>query len=406
MKILLLCKKFPFPLKDGESIAVHNLSRALCELGCEISLLAMNTSKHYYDLSAGIPPELSHYRQIRTVDLDNRIKLTAAFANLFSNKSYHVSRFHSVAYEQVLAEMLTEEDYDLIQLETLYLSPYVPLIRSKTDALVVMRSHNVEHEIWERLVKRSQPGIRRLYLRYLTGKLKAYEAASLNTYDLLAPITQRDLTIFRKLGCHIPAVVTPIGLQVEDYPADFSNLSAPPSLSFIGSLDWTPNIEGLDWFLSEVWPGLQLQFPDLPLHIAGRNTPASLLQRKLPNVLIHGEVDSSVAFINAHNIMVVPLLSGSGMRAKILEGMALGKVVITTSLGLEGIDARNKQEVMVADDPAQFVQAIAYLLRKPSHIERIGRQAQEFVDRRYNNTAIARRLLRQYQARILELVGA
>jgi|APTNR8051073442_1049403.scaffolds.fasta_scaffold01622_2 glycosyltransferase involved in cell wall biosynthesis len=401
MKILLLCKKFPFPLKDGESIAVHSLSRALHELGCEVSLLAMNTSKHYFNIEQGIPPELSHYRRIQTVQVDNRIRLSAAFFNLFSSDSYHIARFESAAYAKRLTEMLAEEDYDVIQLETLYLAPYVPLIRSKSEALVVMRAHNVEHEIWERMVRQSKPGPRRWYLRHLTRKLKAFEERFLNSYDMLAPITLRDLHIFRNLGCQIPAVVTPIGLNADDYQPDYGSFRSPPSISFIGSLDWMPNLEGLEWFLAEVWPQIRRKYPEVELHIAGRNTPAHLFNLRQPNVFIHGEVPDAARFISAHSLMVVPLLSGSGMRAKILEGMVLGKVVISTSLGLEGIGARHKQEALVANDAAQFLQALDYLFRKPARFERMGRQAQEFAEREYNHTAIARRLLAHYQTRIV-----
>lgn len=397
MKILLLCKKFPFPLKDGESIAVHSLSRALSELGCEVSLLAMNTSKHYFDISKGIPRELGHYRRIRTVQIDNRIKPSAAFLNLFSSDSYHIARFESAAFAQQLTEMLAEEDYDLVQLETLYLAPYVSLIRSKSDARIVMRSHNVEHEIWERMVRQSRPGLRRWYLNHLTKKLRSFEERHLNSYDMIAPITLRDLHIFRNMGCQVPAVVTPIGLSADDYQPDYGSFQRPPSISFIGSLDWMPNLEGLEWFLAEVWPLIQKKYPEVELHLAGRNTPPSLLGLKLPNVHVHGEVPCASTFINKHSIMVVPLLSGSGMRAKILEGMALGKVVISTSLGLEGIGAKHKQEAMVANDAAQFLQALDYLWRKPARLERMGRQAQDFVERQYNHTAIARRLLEAYQ---------
>ncbi|MEL7423804.1 MAG: glycosyltransferase [Bacteroidota bacterium] len=213
MKILLLCKKFPYPLKDGESIAVHTLSLALSQLGCEVSLLAMNTRKHFYQ-EAELPQQAAHFARIRTVPIDNRIKPSAAFLNLFSNESYHIARFVSPAYEQALQEMLQEVQYDVVQLETLYLAPYVSTIRRHSQARISMRAHNVEHEIWERISSHTGNVVKRWYLKHLTGKLKQYEVRSLEQYDMLLPITERDLRYFRKLGYKKPAIVTPIGILI------------------------------------------------------------------------------------------------------------------------------------------------------------------------------------------------
>ena len=339
MKILQLCKKFPFPLKDGESIAVTNLSKSLQQGGCEISLLAMNTRKHYFDLD-DIPGDLHFYQDIQAVDLDNRIKPWKAFLNLFSRDSYHISRFVCQKFRNRLVSLLKANEYDIVQLETLYLAPYIKDIRRHSNAVIALRAHNVEHEIWERITLNTPSLLKKWYLSHLTNKLRRYEIESLKDYDLLIPISEKDEEAFRKFGFRQTSIVTPIGLDLEEYPADYSSFRRPISVSFIGSLDWMPNREGLDWFLSKVWQRLTPEFPDLELHVAGRNTPASLYKKRSKNVVIHGEVPNAVDFINQHSIMVVPLLSGSGMRAKILEGMALGKVVMTTQLGLEGIRAK------------------------------------------------------------------
>jgi len=113
MKILQLCKKFPYPLKDGEAVAVTNLSRALNELGCEITLLCMNTTKHYTDINK-LPEDFNHYKEIHSTDLDNSLKPIDAFVNLFSDESYHVSRYVSKPFARKLISLLKENDYDII----------------------------------------------------------------------------------------------------------------------------------------------------------------------------------------------------------------------------------------------------------------------------------------------------
>lgn len=403
MKILQLCKKFPFPLRDGESIAVNNLSRALQEEGCQISLLAMNTSKHYYDHKV-LPEALSHYREVITVDVDNRIKLWGAFKNLFTEESYHITRFISPAFTDKLRSLLSKNEYDLIQLETLYLAPYIPIIKKLTKAPIAMRAHNVEHEIWERIGENTRFLPKKWYLKYLTQKLKDYETQQLSSYDVLVAITDRDLVKFQKMGFNNMSICVPIGINPEDYRPNFSSYQKHLSISFIGSLDWMPNQEGLMWFLDKVWGNIHRRFPELTLHIAGRNTPPWILSMKRKNVIIHGEVPSAKHFINKHSLMLVPLRSGSGMRAKILEGMALGKTVISTSMGLEGIHAQNQAEVLIADTIEEFVKSIDFCYQSNGELKRMGEKALEFVGQHYDSRHIAKKLVQAYASFTVEAI--
>ena len=195
MRLLQLCKKFPYPLKDGESIAVMNLSRALHDQGCEVSLLAMNTSKHFCDVSS-VNGSFKHFKAAYYTELDNTLNAKDAFLNLFSKESYHISRFICPDFTKQLITMLKENTYDIIQLETLYMAPYVPIIRKFSKAMVAMRAHNVEHEIWSRVAQNTSPFIKKMYLKYLTNKLRKYEIKQLNNYDLMIAISQKDLDTF------------------------------------------------------------------------------------------------------------------------------------------------------------------------------------------------------------------
>lgn len=395
MRILQLCKKFPFPLKDGEAIAVKSISKSLHQLGCDVTLLSMNTTKHYFDINT-LPTYFNHYSAIHTVPIDNRIKLWDAFLNLFSKKSYHICRFESAAFRDQLIALLQQNNFDVVQLESLYLAPYIPTIRKYSTAKIAMRAHNVEHEIWQRVAKNTRFFAKKWYLNHLAKKLQCYEIEQLNNYDLLIPITQRDLDIFRFLGYKNRATVAPVGVHGADYKPNFSSFQRPLSLGFIGSLDWMPNQEGLRWFLDQVWKALHHKSPTLTFHIAGRNAPLWLQELRLPNVIFHGEVPDAAAFINQHSVMIVPLFSGSGMRVKILEGMALGRAVITTSMGLEGIDACHHREVLLADTAETFLNAIALCEQDGNFVRRIGEQARAFVLQQYDNQEIANHLLQSF----------
>ena len=165
-----------------------------------------------------------------------------------------------------------------------------------------------------------------------------------------------------------------------------------------------PNLEGLDWFLEQVWGALKARHPKLELHIAGRNTPARLRRLQLPGLVVHGEVPSATDFINQHSIMIVPLLSGSGMRAKILEGMALGKVVVTTRIGLEGIAAKAGKQVLVADTAGEMAATLDRALEERAGLRQMGERARELVLERYDSLAVARCLMDAYSELTVEVL--
>lgn len=395
MKILQLCKKFPYPLKDGESIAVTYLARGLSALGAEIHLLAMNTSKHYFNIEE-LPEHFNHYQSINTVYLDNRLKVVDALKNLLDGSSYHVSRYDFEAYDMELIKLLKEDQFDIIQLETLYLTPYISTIRKYSKARIVLRSHNIEHEIWERVLENVNNPVKRWYLKLQVQRLKAFEIKQLNLVDLMLPITNRDAKNYRRLGIKIDQLTCPIGLDIKDYPKEAIN-SKKISLSFIGSLDWAPNLEGIQWFLDQVWGAVLEKHPNCTLHIAGRNTPQWLIDKSFPNVIIHGEVDSATNFIKEHPVMIVPLLSGGGMRVKILESMALSRVTITTSIGVEGIDAEDYNNALIANTVDEFIQKIDWLYKNQSTLSETGSNARQLIEKQYDNLEIGKKLFSKYE---------
>ncbi len=398
MRILQLCKKFPYPIKDGEVIAITNLAKAYNELGAEVHLLCMNTLKHFFDESqfSKLPEIFNFYKSVESISVDTEIKLFPAFLNLFSSKSYHIDRFVSAAFSKIIIETLKEIKPDIVQLETLFLAPYINIIRKHSNAKIVMRAHNVEHEIWSRITSNTSSILKRKYLAYLTRKLKNFELNHLNKYDLLVPITKRDLTTFQKLGFTGNYEVTPIGIDHQLYQPNPINTTQSLSISFIGSLDWVPNLEGMDWYIKNVWPKIRATFPDFTLHLAGRNTPNHLYELTAQKVIVHGEVPDAQKFINQHPIMIVPLLSGSGMRVKILEGMALGRVVITTSIGLEGIEAQHQQEVLIADTAEEWFECLKFCQENPTRLSQIGATARKLIQTSYDNLEIGQRLLQRF----------
>jgi len=399
MNILQVTNKVPFPTKDGGAIACMNLTRGFSLLGNRVTILSMNTAKHNISLNE-IPETVKDLAKFILEDVPANILVIPAIWNLlFSQKPYNAVRFISTSFKTRLQTLLTEKQFDIVQLEGLYVCPYIPVIRKYSKAKIVYRAHNIEHEIWDRTALNSK-GIVKWYLKILAKRIKIFETGLLNKYDLIVPITKRDGTILNNLGNTKPCHVSQTGIDSSVLIPNAKNLEHP-SLFHIGSLEWTPNQEGLVWFLDNCWLDIHAKYPDLEFYIAGRNAPI-WLQKKLaaPNVVFKGEVTDAYEFMNSKSIMVVPLHSGSGMRIKIIEGMALGKPIVTTPVGTEGILTTTGKNIIVAENATDFKQAIYELIEKREYFDNISKNAIEFIHKKFDNLASAGALIEFYKKHI------
>ncbi|MBI1192860.1 MAG: glycosyltransferase [Bacteroidetes bacterium] len=394
MKILQVCKKFPWPARDGESIAIYNLTRGFAQAGHEVTVLAMNTPKHRFD-PGFLPDSVRQVAQFYAIDVDTEVRALPALLNLFTNQSYNLERFFSRDFKEGLHGLIRSNKFDLIQLEGLYLGPYFQTIRLATHAPVVMRAHNVEFEIWEKLAKGERRAWRRWYLNLLARRLRKFETSSLGAFSALVPISPIDEKRFRQLGANLPIHTSPAGIHPPDF-AEPTNAPSPNTLGYLGALDWAANREGLDWFLDQCWPGLKAERPELRFLIAGRNAPLNWPGRTFPGVEFLGEVEHAAAFLNSVEVVVLPLLSGSGMRIKLLEALALGKPVVATSQAAEGVDLVSGTHGVLADSAALFNQAILHFLRQPDEARRQGREGQRMVREVYDQEKIVYKLLDFY----------
>nr|WP_319571236.1 glycosyltransferase [uncultured Draconibacterium sp.] len=396
MNILQVTNKVPFPTRDGGAIACMNLTKGFAHLGCKVTVLAMNTLKHHVHLDE-IPEEIKQMATFRLVDVPAKINALAALINLiFSRKPYNAVRFIDENFSKALVHLLIKNQFDIIQLEGLYVCPYIPLIRKYSNAKVVYRAHNVEFEIWERAAKLSR-GLKKLYLQNLSKRIKRFEIDLLNTYDILVPITVRDGKMLDSLGNVKDKQVSQTGIDSSVVVQDTSSLEFP-SLFHIGSLDWAPNQEGILWFIEKCWYEIHKKYPDLRFYVAGRNAPQWLIQKlNVEGVVFEGEVTDAYRFMNSKAIMIVPLFSGSGMRIKIIEGMALGKSIVSTSIGAEGIDVADGENILLANDATGFVEVVTGLLEDRDSFERIGRNATLFIQQNFNNLAISKKLIGFYK---------
>ncbi len=396
MKILQVTNKVPYPTKDGGAIACMNLTRGFAMLGHDVTVLAMNTIKHHINIS-DIPESVKDWGEFRLVDVPARISVVSAIVNLlFSVKPYNAIRFISKPFEQELKKLLQQKQFDIVQLEGLYVCPYINVIRKYCDAKIVYRAHNIESEIWERTAVLSR-GLKKLYIKILAKRIKSFEKGFINKYDLLVPITERDGIILNQMGNTKPVYVSPTGIDTKVLIPHSKKLEHP-SLFHIGSLEWGPNQEGLIWFIDRCWPKIHDKFPFLKFYIAGRRAPEWLVKRfNAPNIIYMGEVADAYEFMNSKSIMIVPLFSGSGMRIKIIEGMALGKPIVTTPIGTEGISTMSGKNIYIADNEQEFLLDIERLITDPELFKAISANAIEYIQQKFDNLALAGALISFYK---------
>lgn len=380
---------------------MNRLIEGMLSKGHEVKVLAINSFK-YNVKPEDIPDSYREKTGLELHYLDLRIKPFDAFRNLFTSQSYHVKRFISESFEEHILKILTENEFDIIQFETLYIAPYIEVIRSVTKAPIILRAHNVEHEIWERVRDTTRNPFKKWYLRHLTKTLKNYEIGALPKFDGIAAITGRDAKELAKYSKHTQVTDIPFGIYPEQYQISDPEEWEFPSLFHIGSMNWVPNEEGIKWFIDEVWPMVQREHPEIKLYLAGRHMPEWLKNLKVNNIEVVGEVESATHFINSMGVMIVPLLSGSGIRIKIIEGMAAGKPVISTTVAAEGIKCTSGKDIMLADSAIEFTNSISALLEDKQKAIQIGIKARKLIEDEYNNDSIIEKLERFYKKIIEE----
>jgi glycosyltransferase involved in cell wall biosynthesis len=285
----------------------------------------------------------------------------------------------------------------------LYMSPYARVVRKYSDARIVLRTHNIEHLIWERVAASTKNPLKRIYLQHLVRKLKKYECSTVRLFDGIAAITEQDAAFFRSAACRkpdplisTPVIAIPFGIDPEQFPETDAEPEFP-SLFSIGAMDWIPNLEGICWFLKQVWPDLHCKHPGLHYYLAGRHMPGWLSEKKIPNVEVVGEVEDAISFMHSKAILIVPLFSGSGIRIKIIEGMAAGKPIISTTVGAEGIRYTRDQDIFIADTPEEFARCISSCIENKVLCETVGRNARNLILSDYNRDMIISKLLGFYQ---------
>lgn len=396
MKILQICNKSPFSLKDGNSIAMNAIACSLHQNGVDITVLTP-CSYHNSEEAESIP--LPFHNKYFAIPINFNIGFFQMLNIIFTKKTLQIKRLFNKDFCNKLIELLENNDYDIVQIETVYLASYIATIKTYSKAKIILRSHRIEHLIWERASELRKNIFKKFYLETIARRVKKIELDAIAQVDAIVTITEYDFDHFRMMGFTGNMISLPYGIDVGKlHYTDFGN-PENPSFFHIGSMDAGPNQEGISWFLDNVWNLIHIQYPHVKFYLAGHNIPRWIKKKykKRADVEIVGEVPNAYEFIRSKSVLIVPLMSGSGIRIKIIEGMACGRPIITTSIGAEGISCENKKNISIANTPAQFFDAIENYINHPQLAEKIGMTAQTLIREKYNNKDLILKLIDFYE---------
>lgn len=397
MKILILTHRVPFPQNGGYPIVVCNTVRGLVNLGHDVSLVALNAKKNHHENTEEDKELLSkiNYRAYR---VDINVSILDVAINLFSKTSFNIDKYYDANFERLLIREVKKNQYDIIQFEGLFMSLYLEATRKHAKAKLIYRAHNIENQIWQRLSLQKSDPFKKSYLRMHAKRIKNYELQQLNNFDGIAVFTEQDKSTLLEYGTKIPIEILPVGINLDHYRPDFSKTEFP-SLFFLGSLDWLPNREGIEWFLDTFYTDLTDGELRVRFYVAGNDIPERFDDYEvLGKIFIQGEVDDALEFVNSKSIMVVPLLSGGGMRVKIVEGMAMKKCIISTTLGAEGINFEDGVNILIANNRQEFYDAIMRCILDEDYCKAIGEKARELIEQQYDMNAVTKNLVAFYKS--------
>ena len=389
MQVLQICHKFPFPPNDGGTLATYQLAKAMLEMGWKVKTLSLATSKHPYSEMPLDP--VFKATEPESVSVDTTPKVGKLIENLWSATNYIVSRFHDEQFVKLITDTLTQTTYDLVVFEGTFTATYIDLVRSKCNGVLLMRSHNVEFQLWEERLFSEDNFFKRNLLKAPVKQLREFELNELKKFDVVAAISMTDKAFFNSYIGLNKTIYLPFGISLPDETVVDDD--AENKIVFLGALDWEPNIHGLTWFLEEVWPLIRQRNSQLEFHIGGRNANPEFTEGLPEGVIFKGEIEDAHSFILSGKLMAVPLFEASGIRIKIIEGLALGQVVCTTTKGAQGIPAQTGKDIVIADTPNQMAREIVETMRSKERTGAISRHARILAESEFDISNTQKALL-------------
>jgi polysaccharide biosynthesis protein PslH len=393
MRILWVKADKLLPVQNGGNIRTYHVLRYLSERD-------QLTFYSYYGGTADREYERELQRQLPGAvavatgkrELSGIARGLDYMAHLGLQPPYAVSRFADARVQKQLQDWFREQRFDVAVCDFLDAAINFP---GRLNIPSVLFQHNVESEIWRRHADTAGNPVKKMMYGLEFRKMLGYERAAVSKFQHVIAVSENDRALMTKWVDGDRVTVVPTGVDLAEYhPASHAFDASAPLITFIGAMDWEPNVDGVEYFCGEIWPAIKAEVPQARFRIVGRN-PDRRVQKWASThgdgaIEVTGRVPSVVEHLHQSAVVIVPLRIGGGTRLKIYEAMATGKAVVSTTIGAEGLDVHHGRDIMLADDPGSFAQAVIMLLRD-RELRRRYEQAAADTAARYDWPAIGER---------------
>jgi len=381
MKILFVSPYPPYPPTFGGSTRIFNLMR---QIGLHHEVISLS-----YPSTAGDSHSLDGLRAVarRVVEVQRPAidKRWAQARSLVSRRSFQRISHYTPAMQAAIDRVAAEEQVDVIVAEFSQMA----IFDFPPGPALIVDEHNIESDLIYRSYRSARPSFRKLYNLVEAHKFRREELELLRKADMVTVTSDRDGDLLLESVPDLDVAVIANGVDTE-YFKPGGGVAEPATLVFTGAMHYHPNVEAALYFLDEVLPLVRREVPHVRFIAAGGNPPAELTRRASEHVVFTGYVDDMRDIIAKAAVFVVPLLVGGGTRFKVVEAMASGKAVVSTSLGAEGIPATQGKNILIADDPRGFATAVVALLREPERVSALAAAGRRFVETRFSWDVIGR----------------
>ena len=393
MRILFLSPTLPFPLTDGGRIRVYNLLKQIAQNN-DVTLLALETQATDKNSIANVEQLGVKVHLVQYASTLPPLSPKTFISAVFKKQPITVARYDVPVYRRKFKELLTAETFDIVHYEMFHTAQ----LHTETDLPSVLSLQNVDSAIWHRLQSETENLFYKCAYWSQQRAFQRYERVLSPKFDVVTCTSEVDAAVFERYCAEDTVKVIPNGVDVTHFSPDHASEDSA-HLIYIGSMDWYPNEDAVSFFAEEILPQIQTDVPDVKFTIVGGN-PSERVQRlaDMESVIVTGRVPEIKPYFAEATVFVVPLRIGSGTRLKILEALAMGKAVVSTTVGAEGLALRDGEEILIADEPDTFANAVTRLLTDRELRQKIGANGRVRVEQDYDWRSIAEKLHKVYES--------
>jgi len=393
MNILQITPVFPCPPESGTRVELFNSIRYLSNKH-SITLLSFAEKIKENDIAVLKP----YCTDIVVIPNNIQDSFKGLLKNLFTSTPYNISKYISKAMIEAVQRQIHSNSFDLVRIDGLHMAYYINYINNLP---AILREHNVESLIMKRFYKSQQNPFVKAYAYLQWKKLHRYEIEMTQRFDKCIMITEVDRDTLHSMTSEAKTEIVTAGVDTEYFKPDAKIERQPHQIVFTGEMAWRPNIDAVTWFCEAIFPLILEEIPDSKFYIVGRNATPAVKKLENENVIVTGRVEDVRPYVQSSAVFVVPIRVGGGMRLKILEAMAMGIPVVSTSIGCEGIAVENKKNILIADNAKAFAENIIRIMKKELDVVNLVEKGFELIKSRYSWQKIAE----QYECIYQEVSG-